>query len=126
MESGVDGVILTPPLSNSKVALDTLAEAGIPASLLTSGQPVKGFSAVFIDDRKAAREMTEHLISLGHRRIGIITGHPNHSASQERLSGFKEAMENAGLKVGAEPSGCRGFAPIIQDWRRLRFFFATI
>jgi len=102
MDSGVDGVILTPPLSNSKLALDMLSEAGMPASLLTSGQPVKGFSAVFIDDRKAAREMTEHLIGLGHRRIGIITGHPNHSAAQERLIGFKEAMENAGLKVDAD------------------------
>jgi LacI family transcriptional regulator len=102
MESGVDGVILTPPLSNSKVALDTLARAGVPASLLTSGRPVESFSAVSIDDRKAAREMTEHLISLGHRRIGIITGHPNHSASQERFSGFNEAMENSGLKVGSD------------------------
>jgi LacI family transcriptional regulator len=102
MESGVDGVILTPPFSNSKEALNTLAEAGFPASLLTSGRPAKGFSAVSIDDRKAAREMTEHLIRLGHHRIGIITGHPNHSAAQERFCGFKEAMESAGLEVGGE------------------------
>lgn len=101
VERGVDGVILTPPLSNSMAAMDALAEADVSVTLLTSGQPVRDLSAVFIDDRKAAREMTEHLIGLGHRRIGIITGHPNHSASQERLFGFKEAMDNAGLKVNA-------------------------
>jgi LacI family transcriptional regulator len=43
--------------------------------------------------------MTEHLLGLGHRRIGFITGHPSHSASEERLAGFKDAMKHAGLAV---------------------------
>jgi len=100
IENGVDGIILTPPLCNSPVALETLVKAQVPAALVTSGRPLSGFAAVSIDDRGAARKMTEHLINLGHRRIGFITGHPSHSAAGERLLGFKDAMRNAGLEVG--------------------------
>lgn len=99
VETGVDGIILTPPVCNSEVALEAIEKAGVPAVLLTSGRPLKGFAAVSIDDRRAAEEMTEHLISLGHRRIGFITGHPEHSASQERFLGYREAMRSAGLNV---------------------------
>jgi LacI family transcriptional regulator len=99
IESGVDGVILIPPLCNSKSVLTALAAAEIPAALVTSGRPMAGFAAVSIDDRKAAREMTEHLLSLGHRRIGFISGHPDHNASAERYRGFTDAMKKAGLVI---------------------------
>lgn len=102
MEKGVEGVILTPPLSNSNHVLQAVASAGIPAILVTSGRPATGFSAVSIDDRKAAREMTQHLLELGHRRIGFIAGHPSHSASEQRYLGFTDAMEGAGLPVQAD------------------------
>jgi LacI family transcriptional regulator len=45
-----------------------------------------------MDDEGASREMTEHLIELGHTRIGFITGHPTHYASAQRLHGFKSAL----------------------------------
>ena len=99
IEKGVDGIVLTPPLCNSTDVLQALSSAGIPAALVTSGQPATGFSAVSIDDRKAAREMTQYLLDLGHRRIGFIAGHPNHSASEQRYLGFTDAMEQAGLPV---------------------------
>jgi len=98
-EKGVEGVILTPPLCNSEEVLKALEAAGIPAALVTSGQPVTGFSAVSIDDRKAARDMTRYLLDLGHRRIGFIAGHPSHSASEQRYFGFMDAMQDAGLSV---------------------------
>jgi LacI family transcriptional regulator len=100
-EKGVDGIVLTPPLCNSDSLLQALSSAGIPAALVTSGQPATGFSAVSIDDRKAAREMTQYLLELGHRRIGFIAGHPSHSASEQRYLGFTDAMEEAGLPVQA-------------------------
>ncbi len=45
-----------------------------------------------MDDEGAAREMTEYLIGLGHRRIGFIIGHPEHCASGRRLQGYKAAL----------------------------------
>jgi LacI family transcriptional regulator len=42
--------------------------------------------------------MTEYLIGLGHRRLGLITGHPEHIASTERERGFRAAVAHAGLR----------------------------
>ena len=99
---GVDGVILPAPLCDSEDALQTVVSAGIPAVLVTSGRPAPGFSAVSINDFEAAREMTRHLLSLGHRRIGFINGHPGHSASGQRFRGYMEGMTEAGLNVSAD------------------------
>src|SRR5690606_33782109 len=52
-----------------------------------------------MDDQGAAREMTEYLIGLGHRRIGFIIGHPDHVASGQRLRGFQEGMKKHGLEI---------------------------
>jgi LacI family transcriptional regulator len=45
---------------------------------------------------------TEHLISLGHRRIGIITGPLHLTTSRARLAGYREALERAG--IGIDPT----------------------
>jgi LacI family transcriptional regulator len=98
---GVDGVILPAPLCDSEDALKTVVTAGIPAVLVTSGRPASGFSAVSINDFEAAREMTRHLLALGHRRIAFINGHPGHTASGQRFRGFMEGMTEAGVEVSA-------------------------
>jgi LacI family transcriptional regulator len=69
---------------------------------VTSGRPAPGFSAVSINDFEAAREMTRHLLGLGHRRIGFINGHPGHTASGQRFRGYMEGMTEAGVEVGAD------------------------
>jgi LacI family transcriptional regulator len=99
---GVDGVILPAPLCDSEDALKTVVSADIPAVLVTSGRPAPGFSAVSINDFEAAREMTRHLLGLGHRRIAFINGHPGHTASGQRFRGYMEGMTEAGLEVGAD------------------------
>ena len=99
---GVDGVILPAPLSDSEDALKTVASAGIPAVLVTSGRSAPGFSAVSINDFEAAREMTRHLLGLGHRRIAFINGHPGHSTSTQRFRGYMAGMTEAGLAVGPD------------------------
>ena len=99
---GVDGVILPAPLCDSEDALKTVVSAGIPSVLVTAGRPAPGFPAVSVNDFEAAREMTRYLLSLGHRRIGFINGHPGHSASAQRFRGYMEGMTEAGLEVGAD------------------------
>ncbi len=98
----VDGVILPAPLCDSEEALQAVADAKIPAVLVTSGRPAPGFSAVSINDFEAAREMTRHLLSLGHRRIAFINGHPGHTASSQRFRGYIAGMTEVGLDVGAD------------------------
>jgi LacI family transcriptional regulator len=58
-------------------------------------------ATVRIDEQAAARDLTEYLLSLGHRRFGFIKGHPNHAASQLRLQGFLAALSSAGIEADA-------------------------
>jgi LacI family transcriptional regulator len=95
----VAGVVLPPPLCESKVVLSELAAAGIPVMAIASGRFQPDLSSVRIDDFRASQEMTEHLIAMGHARIAFIRGHPNQTASALRYDGFRAAMTTAGLTV---------------------------
>jgi LacI family transcriptional regulator len=102
--SGVDGVILPPPLSESLPVHNELAAAGMPVVTVAMGLPQPGGLNVRIDDRGAAAAMTRHLLDLGHRNIGFIVGHPNNTASAERLRGFLAALEEAGIDPDTAPT----------------------
>jgi DNA-binding LacI/PurR family transcriptional regulator len=49
------------------------------------------------DDTQGARLMTDYLISLGHRQISFLTGPRNMRASQDRLQGYRSALQEAGI-----------------------------
>lgn len=57
---------------------------------------------VQLDNVAAAKEMASHLISLGHTSIGIISGPENSTITNDRLRGFKAALEIAGLNYNPE------------------------
>lgn len=97
--SGLDGIILPPPLCDSTPVLDLLAEARMPTVAVATSRKLPGVATVSIDDRSAAREMTSHLLELGHQRIGFVTGNDNLTASGERLAGYREALTAHGLAI---------------------------
>lgn len=89
-------IVVTLPTDAPRIA--DLLEIGLPASFIGATWP--GVPSVCIDDAAAARTATQHLINLGHQRIGIISGRPQASTSQgNRSLGYREAMTGAGLKV---------------------------
>lgn len=93
----VDGVILTPPLCDSKAILDTLTSMEIPfVKVAPDNTDAEGLS-VGMDDTAAAREMVEHIIAQGHQRIGFIKGHTDHGATRLRLNGYRAALLAAGI-----------------------------
>ena len=53
------------------------------------------------DERRAAQDVVNHLIDLGHRHIAMIAGPDGHIAASARCDGFRDAMNSAGL--GNEP-----------------------
>jgi LacI family transcriptional regulator len=57
----------------------------------------QGIPAVSAANASGARAATEHLLSLGHRRIGVITGPADWMASTERLNGYRSALAAAGV-----------------------------
>ena len=91
-----DGVILTPPHSENPLITGFLAKRKIPFARIGSMTPGPGISMT-MDDKGSARRATEHLIALGHRRIGFIAGSEEYDLSNWRIDGWREAMEAAGL-----------------------------
>jgi len=102
LAKSVGGVILPPPLCESKVVIEELTEAGVPVVAVASGYFNQDISSVRIDDFLASKEIVEHLIARGHTRIACVKGHPNQMASQRRFEGYQAALRDAGLAADAE------------------------
>jgi LacI family transcriptional regulator len=95
----LEGVILLPPLSDHPIFLNKLREASIPAVRIAPKHNVSATPSIGIDDYAAARQVTAHLINLGHKRIGFILGTPNHGATEQRYLGFVDEMRAHGIPV---------------------------
>lgn len=54
---------------------------------------------VKLDNRAAARTLTDHLIELGHRRIGMIKGPRQSPLTRDRVAGYRDALEAAGIAL---------------------------
>lgn len=102
VNSGVDGIVLSPPLCDSPQMLDLIQKADVDCVVVANWKPPGKMSVVCIDDVEAAAVMTRHIISLGHKRIGFVIGNPEQKASGQRLTGFRQAMEEAGITVEPE------------------------
>ena len=91
-----DGVVLTPPHSANPLIVDLLHQRGISFARIGSPHPGPGF-ALSMDDERAAWLATDHLVGLGHRRIGFIAGSPEYELSGWRIDGWRARMAEAGL-----------------------------
>lgn len=96
-ETHVDGIILSSPVTDCDPVLRALEAMDIPFVRISPGTNHALTSSVYMDDAQAADDMTTHLINQGHRRIGFIKGHPNHMASDDRLFGYRRALDRAGI-----------------------------
>jgi DNA-binding LacI/PurR family transcriptional regulator len=92
----IDGIVLSGPRSDDR-QLAELVDSGFPVVLL--GQ-LPGTDACFVDvdNRGTARMAVEHLIELGHQRIGCITNAPlMYTGATDRLFGYLDALAAHGL-----------------------------
>ncbi len=97
----VDGLIIAP--AGDDHALErVLKRAGIPVVLIDRISNGIAADAVVLDNQRAVREAIDYLISLGHRRIGYISGSLDTSTGRGRLSGYRDALENAKLSYEDE------------------------
>jgi LacI family transcriptional regulator len=97
---GVDGLVLATVRLNDPVVGHCLA-AGIPVVLVNRTDSGRKLSAVVTDDEAGMRLAVEHLVGLGHRRIGHIAGPQEVSTGALRRAGFKGAASGAGLPAAA-------------------------
>ena len=99
----VDGIIVIDlPLSEPE--LERLGGAGVP--VVTVGLPTQRFSSVTINNVAAAETACEHLLDLGHEKIGLISNladDPMHfTAPLERRQGYQARLEARGITVRPE------------------------
>lgn len=97
----VDGVIL-PPIAERDPAVLKLAQSGMPVVSVDRSLNSTLVDTVEVDNFQGAYEAVEHLIKLGHKRIGLIAGRTNLSTSRDRRRGYEEAMAVAGLPLKME------------------------
>jgi LacI family transcriptional regulator len=116
-----DGVLLTPPLCDNATIVAALADEGIPTTLIAPGTAAPIFPSVVTNDEGSSFEMTNYLLSLGHRRIAFISGHPAHLAVQQRTAGFLRAMTDAGIAIEPEliATGFNSFTCGIEAGKKL-------
>jgi LacI family transcriptional regulator len=97
-ERHVDGVLFAREGSpDEQEQIMRLASEGTPVVVV--GYHFKGqmFNAVDIDNINGGIQATKHLLDFGHRRIGCITGPIVTQSAQDRLSGYRMALESAGI-----------------------------
>lgn len=102
MHGTTDGAILILP-SESNKELQALKRFGSPFVVLDpSMAPSEDIVTITAAHWSGARAMTEHLVSLGHKRIGVITGTQGWVATVDRLGGYHGALIAAGLPAPPE------------------------
>jgi LacI family transcriptional regulator len=96
-QAQLDGVILTPPFTENAAIRAELAKRGVRYVMTSPEIADSGQSSVLFGHAEAAREMTQYLISLGHRRIGFVAGDPGYATSALRLTGYRKALDDADI-----------------------------
>jgi LacI family transcriptional regulator len=94
-----EGAILLPPLSDDRLVCNILHDASIPAVRIAPREKSSRSPCIRTDDYLASRQLTAHLMKLGHRRIGFILGKPGHGATEQRYRGFYDEMQARGAEV---------------------------
>lgn len=93
----VDGVILAPSNDLSRDALEQFCHYQIPTVLIDREIATLNIDVVQGDNVKGALTLTQHLINLGHRRIGYISTDNRISTSRDRMYGYRAALDVAGI-----------------------------
>jgi len=117
-----DGIIVSSAVIDDPL-IPRLAESGFPFVVI-GPPPLDGLNSIDIDNTRAAQIATAHLIRLGYQRIGTITGPLNTGPGQDRLKGYRQALERAGRSVNndwivegnfLELSGYLGMQALLQQ-----------
>ncbi len=95
----VEGIVIAPVSDRSKGHLERLARFGVPYVLVDRTVRDVEADAVVGDSAGGAQRLVEHLISLGHRRIGFIVESNEVSTARDRRRGYELALKAADIPV---------------------------
>jgi LacI family transcriptional regulator len=98
----LDGVLVLPPVSDIEPLAEKLDEIGCRYVRYSSRLSNKPWKQVVTDYLPAIMDMTGHLVGLGHREFGFISGPPTHVSSRKRHEVFIQALASHGLELSPE------------------------
>lgn len=102
--SNLDGLVLTPPLSENQQLIFELQKKNVNFVRVISGKGTEEEAdhCVFLNDRAASVTITEYLIEQGHKDIAFICGDGEHKSSRERFEGYQQALKNHKLALNPD------------------------
>ena len=97
-EKRVDGIIYAhPACGHNSPFVRELANSGMPIVELNRQREKDILDAVLADNFQGAYQMTEYLIGMGHRRIGLVMGELELTTGKNRLAGYRRALQDASI-----------------------------
>lgn len=99
----VDGIILSCAQdSTDHEYYSQLVKSGVPLVFFDRCVDDIGASCIRVNDEASSKEVTQHLIEHGYKKIGHLKGQNNVSVARERLDGFKHALKESNLPINEE------------------------
>jgi DNA-binding LacI/PurR family transcriptional regulator len=106
LQQGVSGIVFVGGLYAEEDAphehYARLAERKLPTVLVNASFKDLGFPTVSCDDTVAVEQAMGHLITLGHEKIGLLIGPPDHVPSQRKLAAARKLAARVGLQLGSD------------------------
>jgi LacI family transcriptional regulator len=121
MRGRIDGLVVMAPDLDGATAIHD-ATGDFPVVVLDPGLGLSACDTISIANQEGAFRMVRHLIGLGHRRIATVTGPAQNVDAQQRVAGYRAALEQAGIAHEAtleiegdftEPSGFRAVETLL-------------
>jgi len=98
-EQRVAGILMAPLRGSQSRAMRAIRNRGTPIVLLDRRGSGRDQCSVSVDDIGGARMVAEHLVSLGHERIGLVNGPRTIQQCADRHAGFLNGLDKAGLSL---------------------------
>jgi len=96
----MDGLIIVTSITTEYFLVDNLMKNGMPFVMI--GRPLKyadKMNYVNVDNRQAGRMAVQHLLKIGRRHIAKLTGDLSHADCADRLEGYKDMLQTAGIPI---------------------------
>jgi LacI family transcriptional regulator len=93
---GVDGLIWVPAAADEKL-IEILLDRRIPAVSIVRSVESNPLTTIVFEDFAGSQAATNHLLQLGHTRIGLIGGAVEHSSNYDRLQGYLKSLKDASV-----------------------------
>lgn len=97
LRSGAEALLLVPPIAEILARSSAMTKLGVPVAAIETATALPGMASFRIDNRAAARAVTNLMIAQGRRRIGVITGPLALASSKERFDGHCDALRQHGI-----------------------------